>query len=182
MAGRTYRVKYTATNAAGLEGPQSPEATILAAVAPTVPQSLARINTQTLPAGHIQVEWAAPASAGGTAVTGYEIFLDGVSHYKSGDGESTLSEYTLTTLTVGRTYAIAVAARNAIGSGPKATLASELAASVPPMLSPPDLHSATSSSITVNATIPTYTGGAPLSAYAYRRDDGPLTGWQGQVT
>ena len=102
------------------------------------------------------------------------IYLETQVYYNSSEGESTLSEYTLTSLTVGRTYAIAVSARNRIGEGPAASI-SLLAASLPPQLAMLDFHSATSASITVNATVPSYSGGSPITGYAYRRDDGPLT-------
>ena len=85
-----------------------------------------------------------------------------------------LNEYTLTSLTVGRTYAIAVSARNRIGEGPASSI-SLLAVSLPPKLAMLDFQSASSTSITVNATAPSYSGGSPVTGYAYRRDDGPLT-------
>ena len=178
-AGLTYRVKYSASNVAG-EGPLSAEVSILLAERPAAPDSLRRINTQFLPAGHIAVKWDAPLDDGGTPVTGYVVFLDGLAYYNTTNADSTLSELTLTTLTVGRTHDIAVAARNRIGEGPPASL-SLLAASLPPKMPPPDFHSATATSITVNASVPSYSGGTPLTAFAYRRDDGPLTDFEAQV-
>jgi large repetitive protein len=120
------------------------------------------------------VEWGAPTDSGGSPVTGYVIYLDTQVFYNSSEGESMLSEYTLTSLTVARTYAIAVSARNRIGEGPASSV-SLLAVSKPPKLAMLDFQSATSTSITVNATAPSYSGGSPITAFAYRRDDGPLT-------
>ena len=178
-AGLTYRAKYSASNVAG-EGPLSPEVSILLAERPAAPDSLRRINTQHLPAGHIAAKWDAPLDEGGSPVTGYTVYLDGLPYYNTTDADSTLSEHTLTTLTVGRTHEIAVSARNRIGEGAVSSL-SLLAASLPPKLPLLDFHSATSSAITVNASSPSYTGGTPLTAFAYRRDDGPLTDYEEQV-
>jgi hypothetical protein len=178
VADRTYRAKYSAVNVAG-EGPLSPEVSVRLAEKPGAPGALRRINTPSLPAGQVAVKWDAPADDGGSAVTGYTIYLDGLPYYNSTEGDSTLSEHTLTTLTVGREYTIAVSARNRIGEGVAASLTA-LAASPPPKMAPVDFHSATSASIKVNATLPTYTGGSPLTAYAFRRDDGPLTDYEAQ--
>jgi hypothetical protein len=120
-----------------------------------------------------------PPDNGGDPITGHLIYLDGLLYYNSSEGNSTLNEYTITSLTVGRFYAITVAARNRIGAGANATITLE-AASLPPKLAMPDFESATSTSITVNASVPTYTGGSPVTAFAYRRDDGPATAWQTQ--
>ena len=80
------------------------------------------------------MEWGVPSDDGGDPITGYEVFLEGKSYYKTPDAETALSEYTITTLTVGVTYTISVRARNRIGDGALASV-SELAASVPPKLS-----------------------------------------------
>ena len=178
-AGLTYRVKYSASNVAG-EGPLSPEVSILLAEEPGAPAGLRRINTQDLPAGHVAVKWDAPPDDGGSPVTGYAIFLDGLPYFSTTGADSTLSEYTLTTLSAGRVHEVAVSARNRIGEGARASL-SVLAASLPPRMPRLDFYAASSSSITVNASAPTYTGGTPLTAYAFRRDDGPLTDFQPQV-
>jgi hypothetical protein len=122
------------------------------------------------------VRWDIPPDNGGDPITGHLIFLDELLYYNSSEGNSTLNEYTLTSLTVGRFYKIEVAARNRIGPGANASITLE-AASLPPKLAMPDFESATSTSISLNASIPTYTGGSPITAYAYRRDDGPETAW-----
>jgi titin len=115
-AGRTYRVRYSATNAAGLEGPLSAEVSILLAERPSAPTNLERIRTQELPAGQISIRWDVPADSGGTPVTGYVVYKDGLAFYNSSD--ATFSEFTLADLTVGRTFEIAVSAWNRIGEGP----------------------------------------------------------------
>jgi hypothetical protein len=83
-------------------------------------------------------------------------------------------------LTVDREFEISVSARNDIGEGALATI-TLLAASLAPKPPPPDFESATSSSITVNASVPTYSGGTAITGFAYRRDDGPSTTFEAQV-
>jgi hypothetical protein len=171
--GRIYRLKYSATNVAG-EGPLSPEVQILLAETPSAPVDLRRISIWELPAGSISVKWDLPTDNGGHPITGYTIYLDGLAHFNTTEADSTLSEYVLIALTVDREYEIKVSARNDIGEGTNATI-TLLAASLAPKPPLPDFESATSSSITVNASVPSYSGGTAITGYAYRRDDGPLT-------
>jgi hypothetical protein len=135
-AGLTYRVKYSARNVAG-EGPLSPEVSILLSEEPGPPDSLRRINTQDLPAGQVAVQWDAPPDDGGSPVTGFTVYLDGLPYFNTTGADSTLSEYTLTTLTAGRVHEVAVSARNRVGEGARASL-SVLAASLPPRMPPLD--------------------------------------------
>lgn len=120
------------------------------------------------------MKWDLPSDNGGHPITGYTIYLDGLLQHNTTGSESTLSEYVLTSLTVDRAYEISVSARNDIGEGALATI-TLLAASLAPKPPPPDFQSATSSSITLNASIPTYSGGTAITGFAYRRDDGPST-------
>ena len=77
------------------------------------------------------MQWDAPADEGGAPLSGYTIYLDSVLYFNSSHTESTLNEYTFTSLTVGRTYTIGISGRNEIGEG-SATTISLLAASLPP--------------------------------------------------
>jgi hypothetical protein len=73
-------LKYTAVNIAGESG-FSPVVPILMAEVPSLPLSLIRINSATLPAGTVSVQWSLPADNGGTPVTGYKLYLNGVLYY-----------------------------------------------------------------------------------------------------
>ena len=75
--GRTYRLKYSATNAQG-EGLLSPEVQILLAETPSAPVALRRISIWELPAGSISVKWDLPSDNGGHPITGYTVYLDGL--------------------------------------------------------------------------------------------------------
>lgn len=141
---------------------------------------LRRIQIWELPAGSISVKWDLPTDDGGQPITGYAVYLDGLVYFNTTEADSTLSEYVLTSLTVDREYEIVVTARNDIGEGAAATI-TLLAASLAPKPPMPDFESATSSSITVNASVPSYSGGTAITGFAYRRDDGPLSDFQAQV-
>ena len=70
--GTTYYYKVAAVNAAGTS-PQSGEASATpqpAATAPSAPQSLTAVGSN----GAVQLSWTAPASNGGAAVTGYNVY------------------------------------------------------------------------------------------------------------
>jgi hypothetical protein len=122
-AGLTYRAKYRAVNDAGT-GPLSPEVQILLAEVPGPPANVRRINTDTLPAGHLSIAWDLPTDNGANPVVGYVIYLDNVVHHNTSNYDSALNEYTFTTLTVGRVYTIGTSARNLKGEGVQATVAS----------------------------------------------------------
>lgn len=70
------------------------------------PANIRRIYIDKLPAGQIAIRWDIPPDNGGDPITGHLIFLDEVLYYNSTEGDSTLNEFTLTSLTVGRFYKI----------------------------------------------------------------------------
>ena len=133
-----------------------------------------------LVAGQIRITWALPADEGGDPVTGYLVYLDEVLHYDA-RGVPTLNEFTFTSLNVAQTYTLGVSAVNDIGEGPQDTLM-ELAASVPMKLPSPLLESSTGDSLTVTISGSTFDGGAEVTHYAYRRDDGPATIFEDQIS
>ena len=170
--GAIYRFKYSATNIHG-EGPLSEEVQILVAEYPSAPSNLKRVNTEALVAGQIRMTWTLPADEGGSPVTGYLIYLDQVLFYDA-RGVATLNEFTFTSLNVAQMYTVGVSAVNDLGEGIKATM-TQLAASVPVKLAAPTLISSTMVSITVRASSTSFNGGAEVTFYAFRRDDGPAT-------
>lgn len=97
--GLIYKIKYSATNIHG-EGMLSEEVSILMAEKPSAPTSFTRVDKTTLPAGQIRVTWALPSDEGGTPVTGYRIYLQGLLHYDS-RMDSTLNSFVFINLTVG---------------------------------------------------------------------------------
>ncbi len=69
----------------------------------------------------VVVGWTAPADSGGAAVTDYTVQYraQGATTWATfADGTSTTPSATITGLTVGTTYEVRIAARNALGTGP----------------------------------------------------------------
>jgi hypothetical protein len=68
--------------------------------------------------GSVTLDWTAPASDGGSPVTGYRItpFVGGAAQTPVDTGSTTTSR-TITGLTNGTAYTITVAGTNAVGTG-----------------------------------------------------------------
>lgn len=116
--GTTYFYKVSAVNAVG-EGAQSNEVNATpqaAASAPSAPQNLTAVPAR---GKGVQLSWSAPASDGGSPVTGYNIYRGNVA-----GGETLLTSvgnvtsFKDTSTTRGATYYYRVTAVNAVGEGP----------------------------------------------------------------
>ncbi|MEA3200562.1 MAG: trimeric autotransporter adhesin [Thermoplasmata archaeon] len=114
---RFYRV--SATNSLG-EGPQSGTASATTWAVPGAPQNLAASAGPS--PGQIRLTWAAPASNGGTAITGYTVYRGtsstGPFSFVGTTSGSTLT-YTDSGLGNGATRYYVVSASNAVGEGPQ---------------------------------------------------------------
>lgn len=95
--------------------------------APSAPQQLVADVDGT----SVDLTWNAPASDGGSPVTGYEVTLDGVV-----TTTTTTPGATLTGLTPGETYTVGVAAVNAVGTGPVTTIQVSVPDGPPPATVP----------------------------------------------
>jgi len=114
--GMTYRYTVLATNAIG-DGPQALEASITmpSATLPSAPTGI--IVTQS--GGKVTVTWGAPASDGGSPITGYKVLrgeLAGALTVIGTVGPSATS-YVDGDAKAGRTYHYTVVAMNAVGDG-----------------------------------------------------------------
>ena len=126
--GTTYYYKVSAVNGVG-EGAQSNEASATpqagGATTPSAPQNLTAAAAR---GKGIQLSWAAPASNGGSPITGYNVYRGTVA-----GGEALLTSvgnvtsFKDTATTRGVTYYYVVKAVNAVGEGPASNEASAVA-------------------------------------------------------
>ena len=144
-------------------------------VAPSAPQSLAA----TAGDGSVSLSWVAPASNGGAAITGYNVYRG-----TSPGGESatpvatgvTTTSYTNTGLTNGTTYYYTVAAVNSAGVSPQSNEASATPVAVQATVpSAPQSLTATghNGSASLSWATPSSNGGSPITGYNVYRGTSP---------
>jgi titin len=121
--------------------------------------------------GQAQVVWGPPASDGGSAVTGYDVTVDGTTHHLAASATS----YTIADITLGHHYAVGVVADNAVGSGP--AQGADVVGFLPPgqVGSVSTVASATGRTLAVTWEAPASTGGSSSVTYQVRLGTGD---WQ----
>ena len=150
-AGRTIKVRVSFTDDAGNQEYLTSAAT--AAVAATAPDAPQHLNVSPHDNGALDVSWEAPASDGGSAVTGYRVQWKEAAD--SWDTPADVSEetvagttHTITVLTDGVEYAVRVIASNEVGDGP----ASDGATGTPRETTPPELSAVSVDGATLTLT------------------------------
>ena len=149
--GTPYYFRVTAVNGVG-EGPASSEVLATPVTVPGAPAGLSASPGN----ARVTLSWAAPASDGGSAVTGYIIYQGtspgGETGTQVNGSPVTATSYTVAGLTNGTTYYFKAIAVNAVGLSP---LSGEASATLPPIVTP---------STTPASSATTPTGTAPASA------------------
>ena len=176
--GTPYTFTVTATNAVGT-GPESNAANATPQAAATVPGAPTNL-VATAGDTTVQLTWTAPASDGGSPITGYTV---------TGSPGGTCSTTGATTCTVsgltnGTLYTFHVTATNAVGTGPESNAASatpQAAATVP---GAPTNLAATAGDTTVQLTwtAPTDDGGSPITGYTVTGSPGGTCSTTGATT
>ena len=162
-AGSTLKVRATFTDDKGNEEVLTSAATEpVAAVAPDAPGGLA-VATAAGREGELTVSWTAPASDGGSEVTGYRVqWKSGTEAYDGSEASArqalvnnpAIVSHTITGLTVGTAYTVRVLAVNAAGVGAAAEVEATVQDRVVPALA----------SASVDGTILTLTFSEALDA------------------
>ncbi|MFP5347593.1 MAG: fibronectin type III domain-containing protein [Actinomycetes bacterium] len=181
--GTAYTFTVTATNTVG-DGPASERS---APVTPMTVPDAPVIGTASAGDASASVSWSAPASNGGSALTGYTVLAhpaDGGAALRT-DVPADATTAQVTSLTNGTTYTFTVTASNAAGSSPESASSNSVtpAAVVPPATVPgaPEKVSATAgnATATVTWTAPATDGGSAVTGYLVRAyaagSDAPVT-------
>ncbi len=169
-----------AVNAVGAGG--ETEATSTPVTVPDAPASLNATAGDT----QVSLDWTAPASDGGSAVTGYEYRYKTTGEFPdewtnvpdgsdSGSDRSDETSYTVTGLDNGVLHTFEVRAVNLVGEGAPAS-ATSTPATVPG--APASLNAtAGDTEVTLDWTAPASDGGSPVTGYEYRVSADGGTTW-----
>ncbi len=158
--GDSYTFTVTATNALGAGAASPPSNAVVPAAVPGKPT----IGTATRGDASAHVTWSAPASNGGSTITGYAV-----TPYRGSTPQATVSVGnvtgdTLTGLTNGVTYTFTVAAINSVGVGPASAASNPVTPATVP--GSPTIVAATAGPADVNLTWSTPAdGGSPIMGY-----------------
>ena len=127
---------------------------------PGSPRSLTAVGNG--PARSAQVSWSTPADIGVGPVTSYTVFLNGAQV-----GTTTTPAATLSGLTLGQAYDVAVSATNAAGTGPQAHTAVTLTdrPTAPTITKAKSGRPGGKTTAKVSWTAPASTGGLALTGY-----------------
>jgi large repetitive protein len=142
--GDAYTFTVVATNGVGNSPASSPSAAVTPATVPSAPQDVSGTPSQSA----IVVNWSAPASDGGNAITSYTVSATpalGGTPVSVTAGPSATSA-TVPGLTDGTQYDVTVAATNGVGTGPAADAADN---PVTPSANWPTFTSASSAGVAV---------------------------------
>jgi predicted phage tail protein len=165
--GTAYRFRVAAHNSVGNGAFSAPSASLTPRTVPTAP----RTPTATGYNASALLTWVAPASTGGSTITGYIV-------QRSPNGTTwttltaslptTARSYTSTGLKNGTTYKFRVIAKNVVGNSPASAVVTAVPKAVPSAPGKPAAVTATTS-VKLTWTAPTSKGGSAITAYRVQR-------------
>ena len=166
--GTSYTFNVRAVSEIGRSAPSGP-ATATPVAPPGAPQNVTAASANQAAV----LTFSAPASNGGSPITGYQYTLDAGTTWvpltTSGTGPFTA---TITGLTNGTAYSAEVRAVNGVGSGPAAAAVSVTPAATAPS-APVGLHvTRTDGGAQLTFSAPVTDGGSPIQGYEYSVDGG----------
>ncbi len=140
---------------------------VLPNTSPTVPAAPSILRNATAGNAEATVSWTAPASDGGSSITGYVVTpYIGYFQLSPSTFSSTATTQIVTGLTNGTTYRFKIAAVNAVGTGPASKVTNPVTPA-PTAPTAPTIGTAVAGNgnATVSWTAPASDGGSPISGY-----------------
>jgi Domain of unknown function (DUF4082)/Fibronectin type III domain/Bacterial Ig domain len=164
--GTTYTFVVAGVNEAGTGAASSPSNAVTP-TSPAVPGAPTAVSAKAAPIA-AAVSWTAPASNGGSPITGYKVttYLGGVAGAVTEAGPSATS-VTVNELTAGSSYTFTVKAVNAVGAGPESSQSNAVVPTEAKPAGAPTGVAATakSSGALLTWTAPTSEGGSSIVGY-----------------
>ena len=178
--GTLYYFRVAAVNSAGtgVYYPGATDAAVSATPAPTAPSAPSALMATAANAA-VTLNWTAPTSDGGAAITNYMVEYDTDMNFSSSpttvSTATAATSHTVSALTNATPYYFRVAAVNSVGTGayyPGATDAAVSATPAPTAPSAPSalMAAAANAAVTLNWTAPTSDGGAAITSYMVEYD------------
>ena len=161
--GTAYTFTVKASNAVGA-GAASAASNSVTPAATTVPGAPI-IGTATAGNAQATVKFTAPASNGGSTVTGYIVTSSPAGGTDSGTGTTSLS-HVITGLTNGTAYTFTVTATNAIGTSPASAASNSVTPATVPGAPTIGTGSPGNAQVTVTFTAPVSNGGSAITGYS----------------
>jgi predicted RNA-binding protein with TRAM domain len=160
--GDSYTFAVEALNAEGAGPPSMQSAPVTPTSVPGVPTDLTGVAGN----GQVSLAWTAPIDNGGTPIIGYTVipYDGGVPGGPIGYPSTTTTE-TVGGLTNGSTYAFAVEAKNADGSGGVSVQSSSFTPSTLPGAATGVTATGGNDRVTLSWTAPAQDGGTPIDGY-----------------
>jgi hypothetical protein len=161
-ANTPYSFTVSAVNALG-EGSQSSAASATTSnIVPNAPTITATATSSS----QINIAITAPASNGGTAITSYKVYRNGVYNNES----TTTTSYSATGLSANTPYSFTVSAVNALGEGAKSSAASATTSNIVPNAPTITATAVSTSQINIAITAPASNGGTAITSYKVYRN------------
>jgi YVTN family beta-propeller protein len=166
--GHTYTFTAVATNINGSSVPSLPSNIVTPATVPNAPTGA----TATRGNAQATVTWTAPASNGGTTITGYTVTSSPGGRTCTTTGPLTC---TVSGLTNGTAYTFTVTATNVAGTGVASAPSNAVTPATVPGAPTNVTASPGNSQATVTWTAPTINGGSPITGYTVTSSPGGFT-------
>ena len=182
-SGSTRHYRVSAINANGSGTASNVDSATTATTVPGAPTGLTATASGST---RINLSWSAPASTGGSAITGYKIEVspNGTSGWTDqvANTNSTATTYAHTGLASGSTRHYRVSAINANGAGTASNVDSATTATTVPG-APSGLTATASGTTQINLswTAPASTGGSAITGYKIEVSSNGTSGWTDQV-